>query len=51
MRRRYKTREDFDCLKLQICKSSIDISVSYLFIYLNSTKLFKYPIFGLDVGN
>ena len=32
---RRHTRKDFDYRKLQICKSNIDISISFLFIYLN----------------
>ena len=29
-------RKDFDCLKLQMCMSIIDISISYQYTYSNS---------------
>ena len=29
------TSKDLDCLRLQVCKSIINISISYLFTYLN----------------
>ena len=34
------TRDDFHYLKLQICKSIIDISISFLFTYSNSISYF-----------
>ena len=35
MRHTGVTRKGFDCLKLQMCNPNIDISTSYLFIYLD----------------
>ena len=42
--------KDFDCLKLQICKSNIDISqfLICLFIQIQGQK-FKYSILGYAV--
>ena len=36
------THKDFDCLKLQICKSIIYISISYLFAYSNLIRNNQY---------
>ena len=44
------THEDFDILKLQIYKSNIDMSISYLFIQIQKEQ-FKYPIFDLHICN
>ena len=38
MRHKYHGHKDFNCLNLQKCKSNIDISIFYLFIYSNSIK-------------
>ena len=34
----HNTHNDFDSIKLKICKSNIDILIPYLFIYSNSMR-------------
>ena len=38
----HNTHEDFDCLKLEICKSNTDISFSCMYVYSDSTSSIRY---------